>query len=119
MTRGALSVKPYLRVSDFTTTNPLTVSISFVLPFVGLPVEVKSRLMLEFQAALQPICPAANDNVGSHKADDLEILGELLGVPDFAKLGFKGLTAAGLCVYFGQALTTKGFGGVGHGWLPR
>jgi len=49
--------------------------------------------MLEFEAALPAVAPAADDDQRSKKSDDLEILPELLGVPDLTMLGFRGFPA--------------------------
>ena len=47
--------------------------------------------MLKFQAALSPVKFAPHDNVGSHEADDLKIIGELCCIPDSPVVRFQPL----------------------------
>lgn len=51
--------------------------------------EIPTRLVLKCQAAELAVRLAANDHVRRQEAQDLEIAGQLLGVPDLAVLRFQ------------------------------
>src|SRR5262245_43689174 len=80
--------------------------------------EVVSRVMLEGQRTFQAVRLAADNYKGSQEAIDFELVGKLLGVPDFAMLGFQNFSATGLGVDFDQHGSAYGFSWVGHGFSP-
>jgi hypothetical protein len=80
-------------------------------------VEIQAGMVLELKRSLHAIGLAASDDQRGGKADDLEILGELLSIPDLLVLFFQGLAAPRLCVDLGQTFASDGFCLVGHDWL--
>jgi len=90
-----------------------------LLLVVGSEAEVESRGMLELQRSFHAVSFATNDDQRGHEPDDLEILGELRGIPDLTVLGYQGVARTRLRVDFNEALTADRFRFVGHGSLPE
>ena len=60
--------------------------------------------MLEEQAAFLPVRLANDDHDRCHEPDDVEVIGQLRGVPDLSVLGFQVLPGAGLGIDLGDHL---------------
>jgi hypothetical protein len=69
---------------------------------------------LEFQRSYDAIHSAADDDIGSREAEDLEVSAEFVGVPDLAVLGFQGSAAARLGIDLAESLSANGLGGIVH-----
>ena len=65
---------------------------------MGFECNVEAWHPLEEEAALLAVALAANDNKWGGKLDHVEIVGQLIWVPDLTMFGFQGLPAAGLSV---------------------
>src|ERR1700677_2487160 len=63
--------------TDSNTSDTMPVASSLVV-LVWLEIEVYSRFMLEFEASLHAIRPAANHDKRCHEPDDLEHFRQLL-----------------------------------------
>src|SRR5271157_4113068 len=63
--------------------------LSVVSRAMRLKAEVEPWARLEHQAALHAVTLATNDDEGSHEAQHLEVIGQLMRVPDLPVLGFQ------------------------------
>jgi hypothetical protein len=75
-------------------------------------VEIETGTVLKFKAPLHAIAFPVNE--WGHETDDFEVLAQFIGIPNLSVLGFESLTTSRLGIDFDEALTTKGFGIVGH-----
>lgn len=90
---------------------------AILMDSVGLEVEIKARMMLKLQTPFRAIGSPPDYDKRSHEADDLEVVGELPGVPDVPILRFQGFPASGFQVDLGKVLAADRLCWVGHATL--
>src|SRR5687768_7365628 len=70
--------------------------------------------MAEFQRTFQPVGTAAHDDVGGQEAQNLEILRQLLSIPDLPVASLKRLSATSLGIDLAQSIPAQCFSVIGH-----
>jgi hypothetical protein len=83
--------------------------ISLSSRIVRLPVEIKPRHVLKFQAAHDAVGFALDNGIRGEESHDLIILGQLVGVPHPPILGFQLFPATRLGVDFDQSSSASFF----------
>jgi hypothetical protein len=71
---------------------------------------VEPRIVLEVEAPLYAITAPSNHHDWCHEANDLEIVGKLVGAPHLTVLSFESFSTPRLSVDLDQHLAANGFG---------